>query len=107
MPPYISKIETEPSVSKMETMSKIKTLHSVQTQRLCNWLVNQRKSVGLTIRGLAGKLDWPPSILGKIETGDRRLDVVEYLEICEVLGVEPGDGLEFVTSDKTKSRRKL
>ena len=82
----------------METMSKIKTLHSARTQSLCKWLIDQRKAAGLSIRGAAEKLEWPPSILGKIETGDRRLDVVEYLEICETLGLDPAEGLAFVIS---------
>ena len=87
-------------------MSKIKTLHSEKTQALCKWLISQRKGVGLSIRGLAEKLDWPSSILGKIETGDRRLDVVEYMEICEALGVSSAKGLEFIALDKTKSHKK-
>ena len=83
-------------------MGKLKTLHSVKTQNLCKWLISQRKAKGLSIRGLAELLDWPSSILGKIETGDRRLDVVEYLDICEALEVSPNDGLKFVISNTKK-----
>jgi transcriptional regulator with XRE-family HTH domain len=83
-------------------MSKLKTLHSVKTQNLCKWLISQRKAKGLSIRGLAELLGWPSSILGKIETGDRRLDVIEYIEICEALDVDPSEGLAFLTSNKIK-----
>jgi transcriptional regulator with XRE-family HTH domain len=83
-------------------MSKLKTLHSVKTQNLCKWLTSKRKAKGLSIRGLAELLGWPSSILGKIETGDRRLDVIEYIEICEALDVDPSEGLAFLTSNKIK-----
>jgi transcriptional regulator with XRE-family HTH domain len=88
-------------------MSKLKTLHSVKTQNLCKWLTSKRKAKGLSIRGLAELLGWPSSILGKIETGDRRLDVVEYLDICEALEVNPDEGLKFVVSNTTKHHKKL
>jgi transcriptional regulator with XRE-family HTH domain len=81
-------------------MSKLKTLHSVKTQKLCKWLISERKAKGLSIRGLAELLGWPPSILGKIETGDRRLDVIEYIEICEALDVDPAKGLECIATNK-------
>jgi transcriptional regulator with XRE-family HTH domain len=88
-------------------MSKLKTLHSVKTQKLCKWLISERKAKGLSIRGLAELLGWPSSILGKIETGDRRLDVIEYLDICEALEVNPDKGLKFVISNIKKAHKKL
>ena len=88
-------------------MSKLKTLHSVKTQNLCKWLISQRKAKDLSIRGLAELLGWPPSILGKIETGDRRLDVIEYLDICEALKISPNKGLKFIISDTTIRHKKL
>ena len=70
-----------------------KTLHSPENARLIAWLKEQRKGQGLTMRDLAGKLNVSHSFIGKIEQGERRLDVVEYLHYCLVLGVAPEEGL--------------
>lgn len=57
------------------------------------WLKEGRAKRGLTIRQLAELLDEHPSVVGKIETGQRRLDVFEYCQYCEVLSLSPCDGL--------------
>ncbi len=38
---------------------------------------------------LAQKLSRPQSFVSKYELGERRLDVVEFLEVAEALGVKP------------------
>jgi len=45
------------------------------------------------MRDLAAKLDVSHSWVGKIEQGERRLDVLEYVRLCKALGVDPGKGL--------------
>ena len=50
-------------------------------------LVETRKSKGLTQQELANRLDRPQSYIAKVETGERRLDVVEFLEWASALGV--------------------
>lgn len=52
-------------------------------------LVRARKASGITQAQLASKLDKPQSYISKIERGERRVDVVEFLDIAEVLGQEP------------------
>jgi transcriptional regulator with XRE-family HTH domain len=78
-------------------MNKLKSINSTESGRLREWLINQRKAQGLSIRGLAERLGWSSSIVGKIETGDRRLDVIEYMEVCKALEASPHEGLEFIT----------
>ncbi|SMN02332.1 hypothetical protein SPONN_861 [uncultured Candidatus Thioglobus sp.] len=48
----------------------------------------------LTIRELAEKLDTAHSIIGKIEIGERKLDVVEWLQYCQALNADPFDCLK-------------
>ena len=36
------------------------------------------------------------SIPGKIEHGDRRLDVVEYVQYCNALGIDPEEGIKII-----------
>jgi transcriptional regulator with XRE-family HTH domain len=44
----------------------------------------------LTQRDLAALLKRPNSFVGRIEAGERRVDVIEFIEIARVMGVDPG-----------------
>jgi len=48
-------------------------------------LVLRRKDIGLTQRSLAEKLNKPQSFVSKYESGERRLDVIEFLDVAEAL----------------------
>lgn len=74
----------------------LKSIHSDEGLRLANWLKEQREAKGLTIRALAAELEVPHSFVGKVEQRERRLDVFEYLQYCEALGVSPIDGLREI-----------
>jgi transcriptional regulator with XRE-family HTH domain len=52
-------------------------------------LTSSRKEQGFTQQELAKKIGRPQSFIAKIETGERRLDVVEFTEICVALSIEP------------------
>lgn len=54
-------------------------------------LVHARKDAGLTQAELAGELNRPQSYVSKYECGERRLDVIEFLEITESLGADAVD----------------
>ncbi len=73
-----------------------KSLHSKDYERLRQWLREQRLRQGLTMRGLAEKLAVPHSFIGKVEQGERRLDVIEYLQYCNALDVPPLAGLKKI-----------
>lgn len=73
-----------------------KTIHSPEYQELLKWLRTQRKKQGITMRELGEKLDVIHSWVGKIEQGERRLDLVEYLRVCEALQIDPNEGIEMV-----------
>lgn len=81
-------------------MNKLKSISTIESERLRDWLIKQRKAQGLSIRGLAERLGWSSSIIGKIETGDRRLDVIEFIEVCRALESSPHEGLEVITRPK-------
>jgi len=66
-----------------------KTLRSKGHRTLIDILVKSRKQAGLTQRDLAARLKRPHSFIGRIEAGERRVDVIEFIEITRIMGLEP------------------
>jgi transcriptional regulator with XRE-family HTH domain len=62
-------------------------LHSFDVLTQC--LVDVQIAVGVTQIELAARLERPQSFISKIESGDRRLDVIEFLKITTALKVDP------------------
>ena len=68
-----------------------KTLHTERHRKLRELLVERRKAAGLTQTVLAQRLGKPPSYVAKYELGERRLDLLEFLDIAAAIGFEPGE----------------
>ena len=66
-----------------------KTLRSRGHRRLIAVLVAAREAAGLTQRELAARLKRPRVYVGRMEAGERRIDVIEFIEIALVLEVDP------------------
>lgn len=62
-------------------------------------LVEARQSKGLTQTEIAARLGKPQSFVSKYENGERRLDVVEFLEVCQALAVKPNSILNKIDFD--------
>ena len=73
-----------------------KTIYSQEYKKLREWLVGNRHSRKLTQRDVAKLLNITHSWIGKIEQGERRIDLIEYIRICNALGVDPHEGLRVV-----------
>jgi len=54
-------------------------------------LIEARETAGLTQAALAERLRRPQSYVSKFERGERRLDVVEFLEVAQALHEDPFD----------------
>ncbi|WP_072389330.1 helix-turn-helix transcriptional regulator [Hyphomicrobium sp. CS1BSMeth3] len=67
------------------------TLRSSRHRALMRRLIELRKSRGLTQTEVARRLSKPQSFVAKIETGERRLDVIEFIDIAHALDIEPVD----------------
>jgi transcriptional regulator with XRE-family HTH domain len=73
-----------------------RSIHSTPYVVLREHLANARIAAALTQEELAARLGRPQSYIAKYETGDRRLDVVEFLEVCASIGIEPASVLDAV-----------
>lgn len=56
-------------------------------------LTQLRKEQGLLQSELAEKIKKPQSYVSKYERGERRLDVVEFIDICQALNINPEETL--------------
>ncbi len=66
-----------------------KSTHTRQYRVFLDGLIQARKDAGLTQQQVADKLGRPQSFVAKYENGERRLDVVEFLEIANILDADP------------------
>ena len=66
-----------------------KSIYSERYRRFLRILVKARKAARITQSDLAKRLQRPQSFISKVEHGERRLDVIEFLEIARVLRIEP------------------
>lgn len=66
-----------------------KSIYDDEYRKLIGMLRSERIAAGLTQQQVADRLGRPQSFVAKVEGCERRLDVVEFLHLCRVLGVEP------------------
>ena len=66
-----------------------KSLRTPRQERLQALLAEIRKARKLTQSDVASRLDRPQSFVAKYEGGERKLDVVEFVEVAEALETDP------------------
>lgn len=66
-----------------------RSTHNYDYQALLSLLRELRGRAGFTQVALAASLGSTQTFISKVERGERRIDVVEFAEICDALGVEP------------------
>ncbi len=62
-------------------------------------LLDTRRKRGLTQVEIATFLDKPQSFVSKYESGERRLDVIEFLDVCKALKVNPATIIQQLEID--------
>lgn len=89
-----------------------KTLRSPAHLELLTLLREARESADLTQTQLAQIIGRPQSFVAKIEGGERRMDVVEFIMVMKALGVDPTEAVRKIAvkvpppSLKVKSKAK-
>jgi transcriptional regulator with XRE-family HTH domain len=66
------------------------TLKSKRHRILITFLIEHRRAAGLTQTQLADRLGKSRSFITRLESGRRRVYVVELLQLAEVLGFDAG-----------------
>jgi ribosome-binding protein aMBF1 (putative translation factor) len=66
-----------------------KSVFTPSYARFRELLVEARESAALTQWQLAERLKRPQSYVSKFERGERRLDVVEFLDVAKALRIDP------------------
>jgi transcriptional regulator with XRE-family HTH domain len=67
----------------------LKSVHTKQYAALLEALIGARSRHRLNQRALAKLLRKPQTYVSKYERGERRMDIVELIEICKALNIAP------------------
>lgn len=76
-----------------------KTIYKPEHAALLTLLKKHRKAAGLTQVQCSKALGRPQSFMSDVESGTRRLDIVQLRDLCEVLGI----GLQDLIAEFEKS----
>lgn len=79
-----------------------KTLGTARHKALVTMLIEARERAGMTQTDLAGKLGEYQSFIARLESGQRRVDVVELIELGEIIGFDPKAMVETVQAVRDK-----
>ncbi|MFC5508127.1 helix-turn-helix domain-containing protein [Bosea massiliensis] len=81
-----------------------KSLRTPRQILLQSLLVEARKAKGLTQAELADLLGKPQSFVAKYENGERRIDVIEFVDITAILGISTHNLLAKIEPAGAKTR---
>lgn len=84
----------------------MKSIHNKAYQQLLSLLRSKRLDKGITQQELASRLGVGQGIVSKIETHERRLDLIELREICLALGISFPDFVKEFDNNLTNEENK-
>lgn len=82
-----------------------RSLQSPRHEALRALLVEKRKRASLTQAEVAKRLGRYQSFVATVESGQRRIDVVELLDFAEAIGFDPREAVGHLASVKAKYPR--
>ncbi len=70
--------------------------YSPHYEKLRAWLKQRREDSSLTLRQASKELGRHHSVVGKMEQERRKIEILEFVNYCKVLGADPHEGLEIL-----------
>jgi len=70
-----------------------KSLRSPAHEALCAFIRDARKAAGLTQTQVADKLERYQSYVAMLEGGERKIDVIEFIQIAKAIGFDPAEAV--------------
>lgn len=80
----------------------VKTLGTERHKALIALLIEKREAAGLTQSDLAAKLGEYQSFVARLESGQRRVDVVEFIELAELLGFDASAAIKKLAAGQSE-----
>ena len=77
-----------------------RTLRTARHRAMCAFLIERRKAAPMTQAELARKIGRYQSYVADVERGQRRLDVVEFLEFADALGFDAGRAIRTLAQTR-------
>lgn len=81
-----------------------KSLHDEFYKEILACLIEERERIAMSQSDLAALVSSTQSAISKIERSERRLDIAEFIRICDALGISAGD---VVRKFENPSSRKI
>jgi len=72
------------------------SVYSPQYQALRDWLKAKRLEKSLSLRDVGELVGRHHSVIGKFEQDRRKIDVLEYVEYCVALEIDPKEGIDVM-----------
>lgn len=82
------------------------TVEDAEYAILQGLLKRTRESRGISQRALSAKLGRMSSYIQKIENGERRIDVIEFLRICDLLEVNEHELIKELRAQVAEASKK-
>jgi transcriptional regulator with XRE-family HTH domain len=76
-------------MARQPKRSAVASLHDEAYAGFVQALIRHRKTAKLSQQEVADRLGWQQSVIAKIETVQRRIDVIELIRLAEVVGFDP------------------
>ncbi len=74
-----------------------KSLHTDAHKTLITMFRQRRRELDLTQEALANLIGWPQWNISRIESGERKVDVVEFLILSKALQLDPHELINRIT----------